>query len=258
MLNKYLIYKNLFENYSSYKEKSIESKFVSHNFVESFVKNLPVKKFKIRQIGKSVENRSIYSIKIGSGKTKVLLWSQMHGNESTATLAILDILKFLSAEDSFNELRKEIFSGISLCFVPMLNPDGAEKFERENAVGIDLNRDAISLISPEAKILKNLHSNIKPDFAFNLHDQEGRYTVGKSNNSAIISFLAPPFNYVKEINPVRVKTMQLIANISEVLSQFIPNNIGKYNDDFEQRAFGDNFVRWGTSSVLIESGGSKI
>ncbi len=252
-----LIYKTLFDNYSSYKEKSIDSKFVSHSHIETLIKQLPTDTFQVRQVGKSIESRSIYYIKIGDGKTKVLAWSQMHGNEPTATQAIFDILKFFVADDSFNELRKELFTNITLYFVPMLNPDGAEKFERENAAGIDLNRDAIRLISPEAKILKNLHSTIIPDFAFNLHDQEGRYTVGKSSNSAIISFLAPPFNYEKKINPVRTKTMMLITNINKVLSQFIPDNTSKYSEDYEPRAFGDNFISWGTSSVLIESGGSN-
>jgi len=43
----------------------------------------------------------------------------------------------------------------------------------------------------------------------------------------------------------------------EMLSEFIPGHIAKYSDDYEPRAFGDNFQKWGTSTILIESGGWK-
>jgi hypothetical protein len=41
------------------------------------------------------------------------------------------------------------------------------------------------------------------------------------------------------------------------LSNYIPGYIAKYSDEFEPRAFGDNFQKWGTSTILIESGGWK-
>jgi hypothetical protein len=81
--------------------------------------------------------------------------------------------------------------------------------------------------------------------------------VGYSYKSAAISFLAPAYNYKKDINDVRANTMKLIVNIHDELSKFIPGHMARYDDEFEPRAFGDNFVKWGTSSVLIESGGWK-
>jgi len=56
---------------------------------------------------------------------------------------------------------------------------------------------------------------------------------------------------------VREKAMKLTAELYKVLSNFIPGHIAKYSDDFEPRAFGDNFQKWGTSTILIESGGWK-
>ena len=139
----------------------------------------------------------------------------------------------------------------------MLNPDGAERFRRRNEMDIDINRDAVRLQSPESKILKNLEEKTKPKFAFNLHDQGTRYTVGNSYKVASISFLTPAFDYEKKINSVREDSMKLISLLTESLNLFIPGHIAKYSDDFEPRAFGDNFVKWGSSLVLIESGGWK-
>jgi hypothetical protein len=49
--------------------------------------------------------------------------------------------------------------------------------------------------------------------------------------------------------------MLVIAYMNRILQQYAPGQVGRYNDDFEPRAFGDNIQRWGTSAILIESGG---
>ena len=250
-------YKNLFSQYSEYKEDSIVSKYIPHDHLKNLIEKLPQQLFQVNEVGQSVAGREIFSVKIGNGKTTVLLWSQMHGNESTATMAMFDIFNFFSTAGLFDKFRKTILSNLTIYFIPMLNPDGAENFERENAIGIDLNRDASRFISPESKLLNHLHKKIKPAFAFNLHDQENKHAVSESKMPAVISFLAPPFNFEREINSVRKKIMQIISEIKNVLSEFIPGHIGRYSDEFEPRAFGDNFVKWGTSSILIESGGWK-
>ncbi len=248
----------LYDSYSNYKNNSFSKARIKHKDILKNIKKLKSKKpFKIKMLGKSIEGREINLISIGTGKTNVLLWSQMHGDEPTATMALFDIFNFLSADDEFNKFRKEILSKLTLHFIPMLNPDGAERFKRRNALNIDLNRDAIRLQCPESKILKGIRDSLNPKFGFNLHDQNTRYSAGNSFRSATISFLAPAFNYEKEINEVRGNTMKLIVKLNEALSKFIPGHIAKYNDDFEPRAFGDNFIKWGTSSVLIESGGWK-
>lgn len=247
-----------YDNYENYKEKSFSRKRFSHKELFSFTEKIKTNpKFEVASVGKSIENRDIFLIKIGTGETKVLSWSQMHGDESTATMALFDLFNFFSADDKFNNLRDELLEKITLYFIPMLNPDGAEKFARTNALNIDLNRDALRLQFPESQTLKLIRDEIKPAFGFNLHDQNTRYSAGNTFKTATISMLAPPFNYEKEINTVRSNAMKLIVNIYNELSNFIPGHIGRWNDDFEPRAFGDNFIKWGTSSVLIESGGWK-
>jgi hypothetical protein len=250
----------LFDAYSNYKLRAIENKRFSHsNFMNALRQFENSKVINISTAGYSVEGREIKLIKIGSGKTNVMAWSQMHGNESTATMALLDFFNFIETDvnDEFAKLRKEILNELTLFIIPMLNPDGAELFCRENGIGIDLNRDALQLQSPESKILKKIQEEVRPTFAFNLHDQGNRYSVGNSNKSAAIAFLAPAYNHEKNINSIRKNAMKLISQLTVYLEKFIDGHIAKYNDDFEPRAFGDNFVKWGSSLVLIESGGIK-
>ncbi len=250
-----MIYSKLFEAYNNYKEFALTKRRFKHSDILPLIQNLPFDK---TLAGQSFEERDIYKIKLGEGKRKVLLWSQMHGNEATATMAIFDILNFLKPQnDEFQDFRKAIFSNLELHFVPMLNPDGAERFIRRTAQGIDMNRDAVALQCSESKILKGLVFDLEPEFSFNLHDQHIRYSAGISPEQATISFLATAYNQETEWNEVRTKSRQVISAMNETLKEFIPNNIGRFSDEFEPRAFGDNVQKWGSSLILIESGGYK-
>ena len=43
--------------------------------------------------------------------------------------------------------------------------------------------------------------------------------------------------------------------MNRLLQTFIPGQVARYADDHEPRAFGDNVQKWGTTLILIESGG---
>jgi hypothetical protein len=137
----------------------------------------------------------------------------------------------------------------------MLNPDGAERFQRRTATDIDINRDALRLQTPEGVLLKQLQEELKPDFSFNLHDQDTKYAAGRSPKQATVSFLATSYNFSQNWNVARTQAMQVICEMNEALQKFIPDQVGKWNDPHEPRAFGDNIALWGSSLILIESGG---
>lgn len=246
---------HLYDTYEKYKEPSLENRRIKHSQILPLIEKLKTRKrFKVQKVGQSIEGRSINLISIGEGSTSVFLWSQMHGDEPTATQAIFDIFNFFDSPD-FSKEKQDILSSCTLHFLPMLNPDGAEVFQRRNRLGVDLNRDALRLQSPESRILKRVRDSLQADFGFNLHDQSTYYNAERTEKPATISYLAPAYNYEKEVNEVRTNAMKVIVFMNDIIQKYAPGQVGRYNDDFEPRAFGDNIQKWGTSAILIESGG---
>jgi len=247
--------RELFDKYENFKMSPVTSRRFSQAEMIKWLDPLRDQKvFVMTPVGRSAEGRTISMLKLGTGKTTVLLWSQMHGDESTATMALLDMLKFFSQEPG-HLVTRSILDKLNLLIIPMLNPDGAERFQRRTAQSIDMNRDALALRTPEARILKETRDTYRPQFGFNLHDQDPRYSVGETRNVSTIALLAPAFDETRSDNSVRLPAKKVAASLAAVLQEFIPNNVSKYDDAFEQRAFGDNIQKWGTSTVLIESGG---
>ena len=239
----------LFDSYENFRETSIDKRRFKHRDIQPLIDSLKSEKgFEINLLGKSIQGRTISMISVGEGETQILLWSQMHGDEPTATAAMFDIINYFKTD-------KTLLKNVKVHFIPMLNPDGAEIFNRRNAIGIDINRDAQRLQSPESKLLKKARDSLGADFGFNLHDQSKYYNTKQTMKPATISFLAPAFNVEKDINQTRGNAMRVIAKMNSVLQRYVRGQIGRYSDEFEPRAFGDNMQKWGTSTILIESGG---
>jgi hypothetical protein len=209
--------------------------------------------FRFEEIGRSMNGREIRALTYGTGPTSVLLWSQMHGDESTSSMALADIFAFLASNDP-SPIRQHLHDSLTITFVPMLNPDGAELFQRENAAGIDVNRDARQLATPEARTLKAIRDRLTPDFGFNLHDQNARTRAGRNGPQVAIALLAPAYDSSRSYDSVRSRARLVAAGIARTLSAEIPGRIAGYDDTFNPRAFGDLIQQWGTSTVLIESG----
>lgn len=224
-----------------------------HAAIDS-VLNGPGPRFEARTLGTSFEGRPIRLVTAGSGPTKVLLWSQMHGDESTATMAIVDILGYLKSRHDEPAVR-ELLASLSISFLPMLNPDGAARHQRRTAQGIDMNRDALSLRTPEARLLKELQQSLRPEFGFNLHDQE-LSTAGDSKELTAIALLAPALDPERSVPPVRRRAASVASAFASAMNHLVPGRVACYDDSFEPRAFGDNMQKWGTSTVLVESGHS--
>ena len=228
-------------------------RFTHREFWTAVDASVRVPGVRVETVGQSVLGRDIKTVRFGSGPTRVLLWSQMHGDESTATMAIADVFRFLAEADA-SPLRQRLLRELTIVFVPMLNPDGAELFQRQNALGIDVNRDARRLVTPEGRALKAVHDAFRPRFGFNLHDQNARTRAGARGPASGIALLPPAYDEAKSYNDVRRRARLVASALAMAFAHEIPGRVAKYDDEYNPRAFGDLMQQWGTSTVLIESG----
>lgn len=232
------------------KEDKIKGRYVTLDDIEPILLKLNTSN-QLQIIGKSVLEKPIYSYQIGTGKTKILLWSQMHGNESTTTKALIDFLNFLNNKSELADQLLEFFTFYS---IPMLNPDGAKLYTRENANQVDLNRDAQNLTQLESIVLREIYNAFKPDYCYNLHDQRTIFGVAATGKPATVSFLSPSYDEERTINAERVKGINVIARMNEVLQQYIPGQVGRFDDGFNINCIGDTFQNMGTPTILFEAG----
>ncbi len=230
------------------KERSIQGRYVSLRHIEPLLLRWQ-KEGKVSVLGHSVLAQPIYVYRHGTGATKVMMWSQMHGNESTTTKALFDLFNFLESEKG-----KELQKNFSFCIIPMLNPDGAEVWTRNNAHGVDLNRDSQKLSQPESRLLRQCIEEFQPDVCFNLHDQRTIFGIEGTKNPATVSFLAPSYDSEKSVNATRKKAMEVIAYMNTTLQSFIPNQVGRFDDGFNINCIGDTVQHLGIPTILVEAG----
>lgn len=235
--------------FSEFKETAFQHRRFSYEtFVAVMDRHVRTGVFKEQSVGYSYEGRPIRVLSAGHGPTKVLAWSQMHGNEPSSTLALLDVINYLESDD---QQTNEILSAITITVIPLLNPDGFLRYDRRNAQGIDINRDARRLVSPEARLLMSEWEKLRPDFALNLHDQETRYYSLNPARHTPLAMLAPECSEDGRTTPAREKAMKVIASVKSLSGN---TTIAKYDDTYTPTAFGDTFMGLGTASILIETG----
>ena len=235
---------------------ALNKSHIIHADIQPFIEVLSdEQQLQVVHDGNSFEGRSIKRIIYGHGPIVILAWTQMHGNEATATASVFDLLDVLLRQsDSRLSNAADLFT---LHIVPMLNPDGAQRCIRHNAQAIDINRDAMAQQTSEGRLLMRLVDELKPDVALNLHDQSPYYQCGTNGNPSTIAFLAPAFDPDKTIDKSRSLAMVLIAGMTKVIEQHIPDCIARYDDTFSPRSFGDRIAGKGAATILIESGAAR-
>ena len=130
------------QQYSSVKQTGLDKLNIKPGDVYPLIEKINQKRFQVTEAGRSYLNKPIYKIQVGNGPLAILMWSQMHGNEPTATASLFDFINYINDpanEDWYQSWKDKI----TLHLVPMINPDGADLNQRYNAQDIDINRDKI-------------------------------------------------------------------------------------------------------------------
>jgi hypothetical protein len=233
-------------------EDRLKGRYITINHILPILDNYR-EIFNVSAAGFSENGVEIPLVSFGQGGKKVLIWSQMHGNESTTTKALFDFFKFITSN---NQETKDLLSKHTFYVLPMLNPDGAALYTRENANGIDLNRDAQALSQRESKVLRSIFDALKPDLCLNMHDQRSIFGI-KGPKPATLSFLAPSADILKTITPAREVAMGLIVKMNNYIKAHHHNQIGRFDDSYNQNCVGDSFTSSGAPTILFEAGHFK-
>gem|GEM_PF-287213 len=135
------------------------------------------------QIGTSVEGRALFMAKVGypeppsddeiADGRNVLIMGTPHGNEPAGREMTLKTLRDLAFSDDPETIN--MLSDSTILFVPTPNPDGRYANTRQNAQGIDNNRDHLKLETPEITTIANVLNTYKPDLTVDAHERPGAY-----------------------------------------------------------------------------------
>lgn len=249
----------LYNQYEKLKEDTVTQRRISRDVWKKLIQKWKESPYlEVTTIGESYLGDPIHEVKWGKGPIKIIAWSQMHGDEATATMALCDIYTILSKEKEIaTKIWEILHHNITLFTIPQLNKDGAKLWQRETALGIDMNRDARTQHSPEAKLLSNWADQIKPDYAFNLHDQNRLYAAGKTPFQTQIALLATAADENSSWTSSRTRAAKLANHLTKKLKPYLKENLAKWSDEYEPRAFGDTFQARGYGLLLFEAGGMQ-
>lgn len=224
----------------------------STRFLHGLVRRSPFP-IELSSAGLSDEGCALHTLRFGEGERRVLIWARQHGDEPDCTAALCAALNFL-VTNSEEPWVQFLLSELDIVVFPMVNPDGVARYTRQNAQGIDLNRDAVALSGPEAQALITLKHGFDPEYCFNLHDMYGRKSANDRDLVAL-AFQAGPFEERDIDNEVRLKAKTICGLMANEARRHAPDNLARYTADYMPKAFGDSMMRWGVSSILIEAGG---
>jgi hypothetical protein len=104
------------------------------------------------------------------------------------------------------------------------------------------------------QLLKRTYEQFKPDYCYNLHDQRTIFGTEGFNSPATISFLAPAFDAACQYNSTRMKAVEIIVAMVEVLESYLPHQIGRFDDAYNVNCTGDYFTTQQTPTILFEAG----
>lgn len=130
-------------------------------------------------VGSSVRNSPIMVQVFGQGPDVILIMATIHGDEPAGTPLVRSLAKHIRS-------HLELVNARTILLLPVTNPDGFAQNTRENANGVDLNRNfsaanrintattgRFALSEPEARAINQLIEQYAPDRIVTIHQPLG-------------------------------------------------------------------------------------
>lgn len=161
-------------------ETSGGAEWTSHEAELAFLSTVDAQseRLTLEVIGRTAEARPVHLARLGdpapataqqarSRPTALYVCSQ-HGNEPAGREACLIALRDLALAPSANDAA--LLQSSTVLFIPTANPDGRARNGRTNTEGVDINRDHLTLDSPEARAMAAIIRDYQPDISIDLHE----------------------------------------------------------------------------------------
>ncbi|QKY69351.1 M14 family metallocarboxypeptidase [Lentibacillus sp. CBA3610] len=202
--------------------------FTSQEQMMDFVRELEEENSFIEMtiIGESIEGREIPMLAFKKGnnpnqKPTVWIHSQIHGNEPASGETALVMANKLA-----NEYGQKLLEKINVIIVPRVNVDGSYHFQRENVIGLDLNRDHTKLESPETQAIHKAFNDIQPEVSIVGHEYGIKHNsqlfkdIGEQGSLAYHDILLQSGRNLGIPDQIRDMSFDLfISNASEKLTE---------------------------------------
>ncbi len=217
----------------------------------------------LETVGRSNEGRDLYLAKVGTGPTKVLYITQQHGNEPLGTEAALQLLQRLGNGGAGWDA---VLSKLTLLVIPKVNPDGSERFQRQNhdpdcagafctpGVGFDVNRWHDPAVSPEANpvpeaaAVQRVASRYQPKMVVDFHHQ-GSYR--SADGDLITASIFWP-NHPDAPAPAVALSRQMCVVIFDTLMHYGFAEVSQYPGTLPRGIARNSYGIRGAGSVLVE------
>ncbi len=163
-------------DYSTPLEKAQADSLTSYQDMVGFLEKLQrgTEAFTMESIGTSVEGRDLFLLHFQGpdggdqgpeDRIKVLVFAQQHGNEPSGKEASIAL-----ARDIATGVFSDFLDEVDFYLIPQVNPDGSEARQRENADGMDLNRDHLTLSTPEVLAVHQVFQEVMPQVVLDVHE----------------------------------------------------------------------------------------
>ncbi|KAF8071164.1 SOL1 [Scenedesmus sp. PABB004] len=136
--------------------------YLSNEQLEAWIKDYTSRCASISRafsIGRSVKGAELWVLEIAErpgvreAKPNFKYVANMHGNEPSGRALLPQLAEWLCAERGRDGRARAVLGGLHLYLMPSMNPDGFAARKRENAAGVDLNRnfpDPVATKDPRA------------------------------------------------------------------------------------------------------------